>query len=121
MEGQDQTMANNLLQLLHLNRFHHMEEVKNIWILSTSLYFFNLSKKIFKLNSKTLLDSLLQNVILFYLIDTQFHRSLIYGEFSTRVLNFSCLNFMRTQICGSLILQFFFTITENANIKRLQM
>ena len=68
MEGQDQTMANNLLQLLHLNRFHHMEEVKNIWILSTLLYFFNLSKKIFKLNSKTLLDSLLQNVILFYLI-----------------------------------------------------
>ena len=70
MEGQDQTMANNLLQLLHLNRFHHMEEVKNIWILSTLLYFFNLSKKIFKLNSKTLLDSLLQNVILFYLIGT---------------------------------------------------
>ena len=68
MEGQDQTMASNLLQLLHLNRFHHMEEVKNIWILSTLLYFFNLSKKIFKLNSKTLLDSLLQNVILFYLI-----------------------------------------------------
>ena len=70
MEVQDQTMANNLLQLLHLNRFHHMEEVKNIWILSTLLYFFNLSKKIFKLNSKTLLDSLLQNVILFYLIGT---------------------------------------------------
>ena len=70
MEGQDQTMANNLLQLLHLNRFHHMEEVKNIWILSTLLYFFNLSKKIFKQNSKTLLDSLLQNVILFYLIGT---------------------------------------------------
>ena len=70
MEGQDQTMANNLLQLLHLNRFHHMEEVKNIWILSTLLYFFNLSKKIFKLNSKTLLDSLRQNVILFYLIGT---------------------------------------------------
>ena len=70
MEGQDQTMANNLLQLLHLNRFHHMEEVKNIWILSTLLYFFNLSKNIFKLNSKTLLDSLLQNVILFYLIGT---------------------------------------------------
>ena len=70
MEGQDQTMANNLLQLLHLNRFHHMEEVKNIWILSTLLYFFNLSKKIFKLNSKTILDSLLQNVILFYLIGT---------------------------------------------------
>ena len=70
MEGQDQTMASNLLQLLHLNRFHHMEEVKNIWILSTLLYFFNLSKKIFKLNSKTLLDSLLQNVILFYLIGT---------------------------------------------------
>ena len=70
MEGQDQTMANNLLQLLHLNRLHHMEEVKNIWILSTLLYFFNLSKKIFKLNSKTLLDSLLQNVILFYLIGT---------------------------------------------------
>ena len=70
MEGQDQTMANNLLQLLHLNRFHHMEEVKNIWILSTLLYFFNLSQKIFKLNSKTLLDSLLQNVILFYLIGT---------------------------------------------------
>ena len=70
MEGQDQTMANNLLQLLHLNRFHHMEEVKNIWILSTLLYFFNLSKKIFKLNSKTLLDSLLQNVILLYLIGT---------------------------------------------------
>ena len=70
MEAQDQTMANNLLQLLHLNRFHHMEEVKNIWILSTLLYFFNLSKKIFKLNSKTLLDSLLQNVILFYLIGT---------------------------------------------------
>ena len=68
MEGQDQTMASNLLQLLHLNRFHHMEEVKNIWILSTLLYFFNLSKKIFKQNSKTLLDSLLQNVILFYLI-----------------------------------------------------
>ena len=39
MEGQDQTMANNLLQLLHLNRFHHMEEVKNIWILSSLLYF----------------------------------------------------------------------------------
>ena len=70
MEGQDQTMASNLLQLLHLNRFHHMEEVKNIWILSTLLYFFNLSKKIFKLNSKTLLDSLLQNVILLYLIGT---------------------------------------------------
>ena len=70
MEGQDQTMANNLLQLLHLNRFHHMEEVKNIWILSSFLYFFNLSKKIFKLTSKTLLDSLLQNVILFYLIGT---------------------------------------------------
>ena len=70
MEGQDQTMANNLLQLLHLNRFHHMEEVKNIWILSTLLYFFNLSKKIFKLNSKTLLDSLLQKRILFYLIGT---------------------------------------------------
>ena len=70
MEGQDQTMANNLLQLLHLNRFHHMEEVRNIWILSTLLYFFNLSKKIFKLNSKTLLDSLLQNVILLYLIGT---------------------------------------------------
>ena len=70
MEVQDQTMANNLLQLLHLNRFHHMEEVKNIWILSTLLYFFNLSKKIFKQNSKTLLDSLLQNVILFYLIGT---------------------------------------------------
>ena len=70
MEGQDQTMANNLLQLLHLNRFHHMEEVKNIWILSSLLYFFNLSKKIFKLSSKTLLDFLLQNVILFYLIGT---------------------------------------------------
>lgn len=70
MEGQDQTMANNLLQLLHLNRFHHMEEVKNIWILSSLLYFFNLSKKIFKLSSKTLLDFLLQNVILFYFIGT---------------------------------------------------
>ena len=70
MEGQDQTMANNLLQLLHLNRFHHMEEVKNIWILSSLLYFFNLSKKIFKLSSKTPLDFLLQNVILFYFIGT---------------------------------------------------
>ena len=70
MEGQDQTIANNLLQLLHLNKFHHMEEVKNIWILSSLLYFFNLSKKIFKLSSKTLLDFLLQNVILFYLIGT---------------------------------------------------
>ena len=70
MEGQDQTMANNLLQLLHLNRFHHMEEVKNIWILSSLLYFFNLSKKNLKLSSKTLLDFLLQNVILFYLIGT---------------------------------------------------
>ena len=70
MEGQDQTMANNLLQLLHLNRVHHMEEVKNIWILSSLLYFFNLSKKNLKLSSKTLLDFLLQNVILFYLIGT---------------------------------------------------
>jgi len=70
MEGQDQTMANKLLQLLHLNRFHHMEEVKNIWILSSLLYFFYLSKEIFKLSSKTLLDCLLQNVILFYLTGT---------------------------------------------------
>ena len=70
MEGQDQTMANNLLQLLHLNRVHHMEEVKNIWILSSLLYFCNLSKKNLKLSSETLLDFLLQNVILFYLIGT---------------------------------------------------